>query len=341
MFTRELPKMTVGELGDHLRVQSPETTVINRTSAVEVDLVDERVIRLTDHVEVPLRAEVGVKSLAKWLDIPYKFLDRQTRDLQQYLISTLLSRKEDEARFAYSTDYGLVGVSKPNVEVIDPREYAEIVGRVIDPTAQVVDLFVDEDMVQFSATVPEGYDFGWGGDPQVDDITAGGLRVGQNRKQNLAPWVQPFTYRLACTNGMEIHEPGLKVDARGNTIDDVLVELEAKARKAFGRIEDKIASFYELREQQVEDPSQALLRIGEEAGLPNRTVMTLLEGVPELRGGGDVTQFGLVNLITNMANDPSIEGRPHIRRRLEQAGGMQVADHIARCPSCQHRLHDN
>lgn len=173
----------------------------------------------------------------------------------------------------------------------------------------------------------------------MGDLTRGGIRVGMDSKHNLAPWVQPYQYRLACTNGMETMDAGLRVDARGSSVEEVLAEFEAAADRAFRRVEDEIAAFYEMRNQRVANPERTLIRMAQERGLPDRTVVTLAERVPSMIGeDGSASMFDLVNLLTNQANDPRIRNRAGARRTLEQVGGSFVTEHKERCSHCQHAL---
>lgn len=341
MFLRQAPEVKVADLRDRVTPDDREM-VQARPSDVTVDLDVERIrIGSERDTAVELRAdEATLKHVAGWLDVPYKFLLRTPTGLQQTILTTLIEQAGDEPmNFEVSEEYGLMAVRPASVSVIDPRRYIDIAAEVVSPEADVVEWHSDADVFHLDVVVPENFDRGWGGDRQVGDLTAGGIRIGQDRKRNLAPWTQPFFYRLACTNGYETFDEGLKVDARGATPLSLLHDLEDAARRAFARVEGEIESFYSLREQRVEDPSQAVLRMAREQGLPDRTAFALVERVPEaIEDVSQASMFDVVNLVTNAANDPAVRNRLSIRRQLEQAGGMQVTEHIARCNTCQSKL---
>jgi len=341
MFLREKTNLKVSELGDIIDPLSGEVVVVS-PNAVSVDFVEDRTIRLNTSastLEMPM-TEQGVKALSKWLDVPFKFLERQDGDLKQHIVSSLIRKTSGDVAFEFNDQFGLLDARDPNALVISPRRYVEIASRVLSPDADVVEVNVSPELVQFEVVAPQNFERGWGGDREVGDFTVGGVRMGQNRKQNLAPFVQPYLYRLVCTNGMETRDDLLKVDARGQTVDEVLMSLEMQARQAFGRVESEIASFYSLRNERVSDPTQTLIRMAGEAGLPDRTVLAIAERLPEsVEDANNVTMFDLINSITNAANDPAIRNRVAIRRTMEQAGGQQVTSHIARCGHCRSRLH--
>lgn len=341
MFLREKTNLKVSELGDIIDPLSGEVVVVS-PNAVSVDFVEDRTIRLNTSastLEMPM-TEQGVKALSKWLDVPFKFLERQDGDLKQHIVSSLIRKTSGDVAFEFNDQFGLLDARDPNALVISPRRYVEIASRVVSPDADVVEVNVSPELVQFEVVAPQNFERGWGGDREVGDLTVGGVRMGQNRKQNLAPFVQPYLYRLVCTNGMETRDDLLKVDARGQTVDEVLMSLEMQARQAFGRVESEIASFYSLRNERVSDPTQTLIRMAGEAGLPDRTVLAIAERLPEsVQDANNVTMFDLINSITNAANDPAIRNRVGVRRTMEQAGGQQVTSHIARCGHCRSRLH--
>lgn len=334
MFLRPTSEQTLAELQETISLANTATMTLTPDD-VEVN-VSERTLRLRDD-EVHFDSK-SYQPIAKWLDVPYKFLERQDAEFQQVILDRLLARAKGEMTFEY-VEHGILDIRSPNVSVIDPRRIVGVASEVISPEAQVIEVHHTSEWLQFDAIVPENFDQGWGGDPKVGDITGGGLRFTQDRKRNLAPSVSSFFYRLACTNGYETYDERHKIDARNLTTDGILQDLEAKARVAFGSIEADIAALYELREQPVPNPSQAILRLGDEAGLPARMNNAMAKRVSEvIEDPTQATMFDVINLMTNQANEPGIASRLRVRRTLERAGGAQVSEHISRCRSCSSKL---
>lgn len=337
MFMRTPPTETLETVREKIEVPAETVTCIN--TQVDLDLVSTTpTVRFGDQTtfEQPAGSST-VDALGSWLEVPASFLRRLDPELQQNLLMGLLRQAPGTMLIRFN-DTGIVEVRDPSTRVIDPRKMVDVAARVIDPQAPVVD-FWSENEFRLDVMVPTGFERGWGGDPAEGDITGGGIRLFQDRKHNLAPSVAPFLYRLACTNGMEMEDDGLKVDARGQTVEQVLDELEEAAQRAFARVEDNIASFYDMRTQRVENPERALLRMAEERGLPSRTAMAMAQRIPAMTADdGSATMFDLVNLVTNQANDPLIRGRTGVRRTLEATGGSIVTEHTERCGHCQTKL---
>jgi hypothetical protein len=201
--------------------------------------------------------------------------------------------------------------------------------------AEVTRLVDEPAAFSMDVRVPEGSRH-VGGAPEVGDITAGGLRLDYNRKRNLSPGVQPYLYRLVCTNGYVCFDPGLKLDARGDSVDEVLAELEAMAELAFSQVEEQIKHFYDLREVPVENPERAIRVLATEQNIPERSTSVLMDAARSGLLPDQPSQFDVVNLVTNFANSPRIRNDGG-RLILERAGGAVVAERVARCGHCQQR----
>lgn len=338
MYLRDVPTRTITDVREAVETR-PTLTVQQSTSMVRADF-EENVISLSDDIHVPLTAD-GVKALGTWLDIPHQFLLRQEIDIQQYLLTRRGERAASQGAFVYEPEVGLLDVQDPNTRVIPIAQLLDVASRVIDPSAPVLDFWSSADDFRLDIFAPEDFPRGVGGDAKVGDLSRAGVRLMQDRKHNLAPQVQPFQYRLRCTNGMTGRDDGLKIDARGSTVEEVLAAFEEAADRAFRRAEAEVSAFYDLRSQRVDNIERTLLRLGNEAKLPTRMVLRLQEQVPAMiqEEGieeGDVSMFDLVNAITNIANDPSVKTGP--RDTLQALGGSIVTDHSSRCTACLSRI---
>lgn len=356
--------LTVGEMRanrEHLRSNTQSNDVslsevlVNTTS-------DEASIRL-GRAEVPV-TDTGLLALAEHLQVPAPFFKRIGSnvglDLQAEILNALLSRSANEAIRVEYGNGGLVEVGPPGRDRIMPGQIIDVAERVFGDQAIVQRLIDTPAEFAFDVHVPFESDHGIGGDTsslvdvpeevlryswatglpitegsKVGDVTAAGARFGLDRKRGLAPTVQPWSMRLACTNGMENTSTGIRMDARGLSVDEVLAELEGMAQQAFAAAEANIAHFYDLRNNPVENPERALRAIARERGIPNRSLVNMLDLVP---AGGIMperpTEFDIVNLVTNLANRASVRNDGG-RLLLERAGGGVVADHAARCSHCQ------
>ncbi len=348
MYMRNLPGTTLEELvteyDQHLMTWGGPASDLR----FRLDVREEEVPRvMAGTVEIPT-TKAGLASLASFLDIPPKFLARLDPDEQQFILSTRSNRADKKDVTLYYKENGLYEARTAGETRVRPARLVEAAMRTFPGNSPVVDHWLDHTEMRVDVIFPEGFERGTGGDPQapgvpgVGDITRGGIRIGQDRKNNMAPWVQPFLYRLRCTNGMEIPDEGLRVSATGLEAREIEAMFEAEVARAVDRLEADIHAFYDLRNTPLgNDPTGALRRAATEQGLPTRTVGRMEDLVPALAEdteGREITMFDIVNLMTNQANDPNTGVRSSSRRNLQRGGGNLVNDHAERCGTCHSRL---
>lgn len=334
MYLRDLPGTTLIDLAD--QVDQKLTTWGGGAHQIELKLEDDVPTLALGGTEI-VAARSGMMAMASFFEIPPKFFDRLEKDEKQWLLKSRMDYIGGDLTVRYGAN-GLVEVFKPSTVRVDPVSLIERALNVFPDEAQIVDWWCDASDLQVDVIVPEGFEHYIGGDAAVGDLTRGGVRFGQDRKNNTAPWVQPFLYRLVCTNGMEVPDLGIKVSARNASAEEIEAMFESEMRRAVDKLESDIHAFYDLRTQQVGRDAEATLRqAAKEQGLPDRTISRLV-GMDWYEAGRDASMFDVVNAMTNLANDPSIGVRTSSRRNLQRAGGSVVTDHAARCQVCHSRL---
>ena len=184
----------------------------------------------------------------------------------------------------------------------------EVVSEILDPLSTVTDYSRTSKDFQFDVVVPGGYDRATLREAEVGAMR-GGLRVAMRNQTNIAPYMQPYTYRLECRNGMETRHDDLKFSARGLDLDELLVEFESMARRAFSRVDASMHALDDLHNQPVHDLTQALVRVGQEYELPERIILDMTARAPAFLNGQDPTLFTVVDMVTNEANNPAIRNR--------------------------------
>jgi hypothetical protein len=353
MLTASLPGETVATLRDRVNDRS-EGTVVS-TDQLHIDLTSDEASIGVNGITLPVTTE-GVMALGSYFGVPTSFLDKIEPDEREWIINARKERLPGTLSVRY-TDEGITGAYTPNQRIINPSRLVDVAARVISPEAPVVGLIDTVDDIVFDTIVPHGFDRGIVTVPEqvdlpdevldllddptvrrVGDTTRGGIRIGYDKKRNLAPFVQPFSYRLFCTNGMETRSDGLRVEARGaQSVDDVLAELEGMAEAAFSAVEAQINAMYDLRANRVQNPERLIHRLGTEHGLPTRTIDQLVAAAPTL--GDEPTEFDVVQLITNAANAGADNPRRfNARRTLQTVGGRIVVQHQERCGHCNAKI---
>lgn len=323
-------------LADVLEAWSQSNSYANvHVDKVNMHLEDEEpTIEFGEHT-VPA-TEQGIEAIARFLGMPVRYVLDVPADEQQFMFEHRIQRHGDERLVVEFTSAGIESAVKSGKTIIRPYAIAEKVADWMPIESPVRDFWATPSDLRLDTYLPVDWDGpGIGGDPQVGDITHGGIRVFQNRKQNLAPGVRTFMYRLVCTNGMEIlHEGASKIDARGKDDVEVVEELGFAIRATMDLLESDIRHFYDMRSQRIDDDRTGVFRrVAQDAGISDRAISRMEDRIAVV--GSEPTMFDFANLITNAANaDPT----SNMARSLQRAGGSLVADHTARCPECHHRL---
>lgn len=342
-FMREPEKLTLKQFKSKLKPEGT-TTVIDtsdiscRLSATEGIQVEFPIGKKKQSLPITGGGHDGFVQLADWVGVPPKFLARQERDLQVLVLNELLRRNPGEVAIVH----GEVIENIRNPHTISPTglDLIEAVARVLPTTSEVIDHYNTSRMFQADIAVPVSSKIGVGGDPKVKDITRAGVKIGVDIQHGKAPYIQPWLYRLVCTNGMEVPDPSMVVTLRGRTVPEIIDEMEGLCQTIWGRMDHTIEEFYKLRDQKIahDQADTVMRRTIQEHNLPIRGERhdALIEAATNLE---DPTMFDVVNLITHEANNPDLDNNPSQRRRLEVAGGNIMGTFVERCSHCQSVLH--
>lgn len=324
--------LTLADVLEDATTQHTATSVHIDKINVRLEDADPKI--LIDDVELPATPG-GLEVLARHLGMPVRYLLNCPQDEQQFMFTHRLNRMNDERPTFVHTSLGLTEIREQNRFYVDPERILTNVAEVLPVESPVRDFWTDANEFRLDVyTLDEhaAMDRYTGGDRQVGDITRGGVRVVQNRKENRMPEVETFLYRLWCTNGMEAPQEtaAMRLDGRRSDIQEVFdIEFKAIVEHSLSNIESSINAFYDLRNQPLgDDPTGTLHRMGRDAGLSNLAVGRLEDVLAAIE---NPTMFDAVNMITNAAN---VAPRSRAARTMQRAAGLVAADHRARCASC-------
>lgn len=330
---REIPDRTLRMLAEGF--EPPRETLRIEGGENIVFAGDMESIRIND-IEIPATDD-SVKLVAGWANVPKSFLDRQGPRTQEAILNMVLAENHQTALIRLGQRDGILSVLSPDQIPFTPNLVVDVASTVLGEDAPIVSTHYDTgqfylDVVATPSVMPDL------GDPRVGDITKGGLRFNLDISRNLAPTVNPYYYRLWCTNGCSSIHEDTKIDARGLSVDEVLADLEVKARLAFGAVEAEVAAMYELRNTIVDNPERTINRMARDFDLSDRVRSDLVNAIPALVDTvGEVSMFDLIQTATHMANAPGINTRGG-RLKLENFGGAVISSHVERCVACASKL---
>jgi len=284
--------------------------------------------------------EVGMKKLSKYLGISSSYMDHCPPDLQQINTNYWLQHFGNAEAMFHAVDSNLTQVHRSDKQVLPFSEVAEAVSRAFQPEDEVKTLSYDGERLEVdilssanSILVP-----GLGTDNRpMNDITHGGLRLHAFSATDESPCVQTYLHRLVCSNGLTIDEPELQVKLKGNTVPEILAELETVAQQLMSNMPERLEAYRHLADVPiVGNLEQFVYQVGRERGLGSRVmdrVMLLINDLPINPTLYDVTQ-----IFTQIAG----EGVTRTTRlRLQNLGGQFVSDThnmLDRCNQCARPL---
>ncbi|MEV5568117.1 hypothetical protein AB0L54_35480 [Streptomyces sp. NPDC052196] len=281
----------------------------------------EPTIRLGDH-EITLD-EKAIELLCAFYQVPTAYFRRITSEERHYVMNMRMQHALGEVTITYN-DHGLTDVRKPTKPRLEAEEFVRIAHRLYPASSTVLDAWVTADELRLDVL-----------DRDVEDGIRGGLRLSQNRKQNLAPTVAPLLFHEDTTTVLEIPDPSLKLDARGVSVDKIGERLAAEALRADARLHQDAEHLLNLANTSVAgDRIIRLHRIAAEHKMP---VRPLADITVALSRNDEPTLLDLAIAIANTANAPKILQDPDkrkLRATLQHIAGAVVVDEAERCTSC-------
>jgi len=332
----------VGDLKEHLegvRERSIETTL----GGIEVD-ADASRIRLTTGEDFHLD-EQAERSLAQYLGVSKAYLAKCPPDLKAHNLNFWLRRRENAAAVIEVVGDHWVTVHKPGLLILPLARVADIVTATMDPGYEVVQLLRND--TKFHVDIITDHHVEVAPDDRIEDrrrgqrtvgdITHGGVRILANPSEVEAPRVLTYLHRLWCTNGSTSPEDEGTIRLKGNTVEDILVEMEGACRRVMGDLDAKLESYAALaRTHPPGSPTRFAYQIGREYGLPQRLMDRVMERVSVLPE--DATLYDVQQVFTELANG-SVNYR--LMTRLQQLSGDLAFDteHVThRCGTCERLL---
>lgn len=280
--------------------------------------------------------EDGLNVLGKHLGIPKGYLGKLSPDLVDQNVRYFLN-KESESFALFEVDGNdLAGVYDASKEILPRGRVAEVIQSVLDPdaTLNALDLSQGRFVVDVTTT-------GIVTQPRVGDFTYGGLRfathIAPTGAKATHPRVSCYMNRLVCLNGMTHEEEFGEISIKGNTVDDVISEMEEVARHLLeNQVPALVERFGGLAERPVSNAEQFVHRLVRQFGIKAAVETAILERLPEL--GDETTIYDVLNLVSGFQHEEGVQRA--VALRLQHLAGETAwgADDDHRCPTCQTRL---
>lgn len=322
-----------------------------REESIEVQLgdlsVDDDAARLKVGDREFYLDEKVERSLGKYLGIPKAYLEKCDPVAEAWNLNHWFQKKANATAVIELVDDQWVTIHKSGLLIIPLSRVVTMISDTLDPSYEVIDLTRDDKRFQVDIITPHKVEVEpWNviedrnplHQATVGDITHGGIRFRSNPTEPEAPIVQTYLHRLWCSNGSTSPVKEGTIKLRGNTVDEVMLEMEAAMQRVVGDLDEKLASYAELAAKYPPGSKEAFARqLGEEYKIPARVLMKIIKRVEVLPDGASL--YDILNIFTSFANEEGVKYETIVR--LQELGGALAFDTEAithRCGQCERLL---
>lgn len=299
--------MLVGDLKSHLSNVN-ERSIELTLGELEVD-PEARHVRMSNGEEFSLD-EQAERSLAQYLGVNKTYLAKCPPDLKATNLNYWLKRRENAAAVVETVGDHWVTIHKPGLLILPLSQVADVITSTLPHDYEIVQLIRNDTRFHIDMITPHSYveiepddriEDRQQGTRTVGDITHGGVRIISNPTEVEAPQVLTYLHRLWCTNGSTSPEAEGTIRLKGNTLDDILVEMEGACRKVMGELDRKLEEYAALaRTFPPGSPVRFAYQLGREYGLPQKLMDRIIERVNVLPE--DATLYDIQQVFTELAN---------------------------------------
>lgn len=286
------------------------------------------------------------RSLSKYLGVSKSYLAKCPPDLKAHNLNYWLDQKPNVAVAVEVLDDRVVSFHRPNLVILPIREVADVITQAMEPGDEVVQLLRDETSFHVDIITPKGVEVAQvegiedrqQGERQIGDVTRGGVRVLSSPTEVKPPVVVPYLHRLWCTNGCSAPVDSGVIRLRGNTVEEVLEEMNQVMRRVRGEIDENLEHYANMAAQRVPgSPSRFARQIGNEYGIPARVMTRVLDRV-ELLPEDTATLYDVQQVFTQAANG-TVPYRTMMRlQTLAGDMAMDTETVVHRCQTCERLL---
>lgn len=287
-------------------------------------------------------------ALAKYLGIPGRYLKMLDPDFRAATLRYSFEKHKAAPTTIESLNGGIVAFHQPSQVMLPVTRTAEVVTKVFSPEDTVRRMYTSENLFHIDVTTAQHQvqvgtvtlaTPGVETEPrEVGDITEAGVRILAHPFTNIAPSVNLYAERLVCTNGQTTDERIGRISLKGNTVDEVINEMELAAQRILGQLDLYLERLASTKTMVVPGTPQAFAhQLAKEANISRKVldrVLQLINQLPEPVHVWDVNQA-----FTTVANEVE---QYKVMTKLQVVGGDLAFDAeraVERCGTCEQRLH--
>lgn len=275
--------------------------------------------------------------LAKYLNIPGRYLKMIDPDFRATLLRYEFEKHKAAPTTIESVNGALVALHQPTEIMLPMNRVAAVVTKVFSPDDTIRRLIPSESRLHIDVTTARHkLDFPVE-NREVGDITEAGARFLAHPFTSVAPSVNLYAERLECLNGQTTDERLGRISLKGNTVDDVINEMELAAQTILSQLDGYLERLSATRTMTVPGSPQAFAaQLAKEANVSRKILDKVLETINQLPE--PVTVWDVNQAFTAVANEVD---QYKTMIKLQTLGGDLAFDAesaVHRCGQCERLL---
>lgn len=339
--------LKVGQLEEHLakREENSFTATLGEMS-VNDDATELRVSSgLTGATYV--LDDTANATLAKYLNIPGRYLKMVDPDFRATLLRYEFEKHKAAPTTIEAVNGALVALHQPTEIMLPMNRVAAVVIKVFNEDDTIrrfipsesrlhIDVTTNRHKIEFTTPKEDTGQIisNYG---EVGDITEAGVRFLAHPFTSVSPSVNLYAERLVCANGMTTDERVGRISLKGNTVDDVINEMELAAQHTLSQLDSYLERLSATRTMTVPGSPQAFAaQLAKEANVSRKILDKVLETVNQLPD--PVSVWDVQNAFTAVANEVD---QYKTMAKLQVLGGDLAFDAesaVHRCGQCERLL---
>lgn len=338
-------QLLVGQLDEYLakRDEKSHTYKLGQFSVTD----DATELKVTDG---PTGAnftldEAATGALTRYLKVPTAYYNKLDPGFRASVLRYEFEKHADVDTTIETLNHDIVSVHQPSQITLPLGRVAGVIAKTFAPEDHIrrmatndqrfhVDITSDKHKVTFPANTVELLDNLAG--KQVGDVTEAGVRILAYPFKNIQPSVNLYAERLVCANGQTTDERLGRIALKGNTVDEVIGEMETAAQLILAQADDYLKTLGATRQMAVPGSPQAFVaQLCKEAKVSRQVLDAVMEIVNQLV---EPTIWDINQAFTTVANKSE-----HYQTmiKLQTLGGslaFQPEEMVKRCGTCEQRI---
>jgi hypothetical protein len=281
--------------------------------------------------------ESGTNALTKYLKVPAAYYKKLDPGFRASVLRYEFEKNAEVDTTIETINKEIVALHQPHQVMLPLARVAEVITKTFAPEDSIRRMVTNDSRFHIDVTTSK-HAMSFVPDNQaVGDVTEAGVRILAYPFKSVQPSVNLYAERLTCLNGQTTDERLGRINLKGQTVDDIITEMETAAQLVLSQADDYLTRLSATRTLWVPGSPQAFVaQLAKEMKVSRQildAVLDIINQIPEPVSVWDVNQA-----FTSVANQ--LDHYPTMVK-LQTLGGSLAFDAekmIERCGTCERLL---